>query len=460
VAWLEEQAAAPDPATEPLLALLHATITAWPPPAAPARFAVAFSGGADSTVLLAALARLAGREAVRALHVDHGLSTQSSEWARHCAAFAAQLGIACRIERVAVARDGGVGLEAAARAARYRWLGEALAPGEVLVTAHHADDQLETVLLRIARGAGVRGLRGIIGFAPFARGFLGRPLLGATRALIREHAVAWGFRWLEDPMNADPHHDRNWLRARVLPDLVARWPAAAGSAVRLAAQMADAESILETVAAADAAALDDPRRVPRAVLASLNVARQRNLLRHLVRAVGLGVPSAAKLDEIRLALLDAGPDSQPRLRWPGGEVRVYRGAAYLLDPMAEASGARYRAVLGRAAGWSGPEGELRLEPATAGEPGLPDSWLDAGLELRFRAGGERLRRLDRPQARSLKHWLQDARVVPWMRDRIPLLFRGAELVAVGDLWLGGAVAAAAADEPRWRVVWTGHPPLR
>jgi tRNA(Ile)-lysidine synthase len=460
VAWFATDGAAPHAAREPLPALVRAAIEAWPAPPTPARFAVAFSGGADSTVLLAALVRVAGRELVRALHVDHGLSAASSDWARHCVEAAAELGVRCDVARVAVERRTGFGLEAAARAARYRQLGDSLEPAEVLLTAHHADDQLETLLLRIARGAGVRGMRGIVEFAPFARGFLGRPLLHATRATLRAAAVDWGLRWLEDPSNEDSRHDRNWLRHRVLPSLLERWPAAAGGAVRLAAQMADAEAILESVAAADAAKLEDPLRVPRAALEALDAPRQRNLLRHLVRRAGFGVPSAAKLEEIRAALLHSPPESRARLRWPGGEVRIHRGVAYLLAPLEESSPAELRAALGRGARWSGPEGDVLLVRAAADEPGLPDSWLDAGLTLKFRAGGERFRRSDRPHARSLKHWLQDAGVVPWMRSRIPLLYRGDELVAVGDLWLAAGAAEGDGGEPRWRVVWERHPPLR
>jgi tRNA(Ile)-lysidine synthase len=284
-------------------------------------------------------------------------------------------------------------------------------------------------------------------------------LLGVTRVQIEAQARAWGLQWLEDPANDDPRHDRSFLRGDVVPALVARWPAAARSSQRLAEQMTDAESILDAVAGLDAEPIPDPSRVPRAVLALLPPARQRNLLRHLLRRVELGAPSAQKAEELRCALLDARPGAQTRILWPGGEGRVFREHLYLMRSVPPASAAEYRAPLDKVTGWTGPEGELHFAPAEA-HPGLPESWLDTGLELRFRAGGEDFRPLDRPHSHPLKRWFHDAAIVPWMRSRIPLIFRNDRLVAVADLWLSHDVVAAPPDEPRWRVSWTRHPPTR
>ncbi len=413
----------------PFLVTLQAAIERWPAPGALPRFLVAFSGGLDSTLLLTALARLGLGARLRAAHVDHGLNAASVAWAAHCAAAAATLDVRLATARVIVHDVAVHGLEAAARDARYRALGTLLTPGEVLLTAHHGDDQLETVLLRLTRGSGVRGLRGIIPYGPFGGGFLGRPLLGFTRAQLRTQATAWGLKWLEDPANDVVRHDRNFLRHEVLPQLKARWPAVVSHAGRLAEQMSDAEAILDGVAERDAAALEDLGRVPRTTLAALAPARQRNLLRHLLRRAGLGVPSAVKIEELRHAVLGARVDAQPLVRWPGGEGRVFRQQLYLLAPLPASSPPRYAVRLAPRGRWSGPEGELTLAAAADG-PGLPESWLDE-LTLRFRAGGEQFQPLGRAHRQPLKRWLQEAGVVPWMRSRIPLLYRGDELVAVG-----------------------------
>jgi len=442
----------PDAFGARLRAVLDQWVSAQPPP----RMTVAFSGGLDSTVLLATLCRLMPPAFLRAAHVDHGLQPQSSEWSEHCARVAAAHGVELVSVRVAVDRASGEGLEAAAREARYGALRNLLLPGEWLLTAHHADDQLETVLLRMLRGTGVRGLRGIIAFRPFGAGSLGRPLLGFTRDELRAEAQVRRLAWIEDPSNAELRHDRNYLRLNVLPVLRARWPTAALHAERLAEQASDAERLLEAIAEEDARALAAPWHVPRAALAALAPARQRNLLRYSLRLAGLDAPSARKLEELRHTLLASHAESRARVRWPSGEGRVYREALHLIAPLPAASPRGYAARLGAGESWVGPEGRLGLVPAE-GRSGLPQSWLEQGLTLKFRGGGERFRPLGRDHHHSLKHLFQESGVVPWMRDRVPLLFRGDELAAIGDLWISADVDAAPASEPRWRVQWTEHP---
>jgi tRNA(Ile)-lysidine synthase len=446
-----------DGSSEPdaFAARLRAVLDGWASPRPP-RVTVAFSGGLDSTVLLSTLCRVRPAAAIRAAHVDHGLHLRSADWSEHCARVAAAHGVEFVGARVAVDRASGEGLESAAREARYRALQDLLVPGEWLLTAHHADDQLETVLLRMLRGTGVRGLRGIIPFGPFGAGWLGRPLLGFTREELRAEADARRLKWLEDPSNLEPRHDRNYLRLNVLPSLRARWPAAAQHAERLAEQASDAEQLLEAVAAADALALAAPWHVPRAALEALAPERQRNLLRHLLRAAGFDTPSARKLEELRAALLESHAESHARVCWPSGEGRIYRGALHLIAPLPAASPPGYTARIAAGESWVGPEGRIAFVAARDGD-GLPQSWLDRGLTLRFRGGGERFRPRGREHHHSLKHLFQESGIVPWMRDRMPLLYRGDDLAAIGDLWLSADVDAAPAGEPRWRVQWTEHP---
>lgn len=442
---------------EPVLAVLRTALrSAAEQP--PTRLTVAFSGGVDSTVLLAALVRLGGAVPVRAVHVDHGIHADSAHWGAHCAAVAAGLGVEFAAIRVVVDAASGMGLEGAARDVRYRALAELLEPGEWLLTAHHADDQLETLLLRMLRGTGVRGLRGILPFGRFGPGFLARPLLELTRAQLAAQAREWGLAWLEDPANRELRHDRSFLRARVVPELTARWPAAARHAQRLALQMGEAEELLDGLAAQDAGDLPVPWWLPRARLEALPPARQRNLLRYALRRTALPTPSGSKLEELRRTLLTARAESAPLVRWPGGEGRVFRGALYLAAPLAPPTTADPAGVLRPGERWSGPEGVIGLAPADDGI-GVPHAWAAAGLTLKFRAGGERLRPRGRRHRYSLKHLFQERGIVPWMRSRIPLLYYGNVLVAIGDEWLSADVDGALPAEPRWRVVWSDHPPL-
>lgn len=419
-------------------------------------YAVAFSGGADSTLLLTALARAGLGRSVRALHVDHGLHPDSALWTEQCAAAARALGVQYEAVRVEVDRDSPLGLEAAARTARYAALRNLLMDGETLLTAHHADDQLETVLLRVMRGAGARGLRGIVAHAPFGRGFLARPLLDFTRRELAAIAERWQLAWIEDPSNRNVAHDRNYLRHAVLPALLERWPAAPRMAQRLARALADAGEILDERAAEDALGLERPDRVPRARLLALTPSRRRNLLRYLLRQIGSSTPTERQLAELDHGLTVTRRDAQTRVAWPGGEARVYRDFVYLLPPLGPASPAGTRVLLRTGESWAGPEGLVSFVP-TAGA-GLPLSFLDAGVELRFRAGGERFRPLGRTHGTSLKRWLHDARIVPWMRSRLPLFFYGDRLVAVADLALDQAVDAADGAQ-RFAVSWTQHPPV-
>jgi tRNA(Ile)-lysidine synthase len=314
-------------------------------------------------------------------------------------------------------------------------------------------------LLRLVRGTGVRGLRGIIAFGPFAAGALGRPLLKFTREELRAQALAWHLDWIEDPSNRELRHDRNYLRLNVLPALLARWPSAAQQAERLAEQMSEAEQLLDALAAEDARLLVVPWHLPRPTLAALEPARQRNLLRYLLREVALGTPSARKVEELRAALLEARPGTHALVRWPSGEGRVFRDALHLGAPLPPSSPQGTAARVGRGESWTGPEGRLAFTLARDGD-GVPESWLAEGLTLRFRAGGERFRPRGRRHHYSLKHLFQEGGVVPWMRSRIPLLFRGEALVAIGDLWISADVDAAPESEARWRVQWSDHPAVQ
>jgi len=424
-------------------------------PGAPRNFAVAFSGGADSTVLLAAICRLTPRPEVRALHVDHGLHPDSKAWERHCRAAAAAIGVDYRSLRCPVEAVPGESLEAQARAVRYRALKELLAPGETLLTAHHADDQLETVLLRLLRGTGVRGLRGIAPLQPFGSGFLARPLLGMSRAEILTAARDWGLEWIEDPSNRNTRFDRNYVRAELIPRITERWPAAARTVGRAASQMAQAQQILDEAALADAPG--DPERIECTVLRDLSPVRRRNVLRHSMIRLGLPMPDTRQMDELLRALDVRRRDARTTVQWPGGEARIYRDRLYLLEPLPAASPPGYSGKVSLARPWSGPEGKIRL--VSGAGHGLPANWAEEGFSVRFRKGGERFRPIGRPHSRPLKKWLQDAGVPPWLRVRIPLLYRDDALVAVGDLWISDAAADKAENRNRWRVQWTDHPRL-
>ncbi|MBM4196149.1 MAG: tRNA lysidine(34) synthetase TilS [Gammaproteobacteria bacterium] len=419
--------------------------------------AVAYSGGVDSTVLLDVLYRLRIRP-LRAIHVHHGLQPAADEWVGHCRRFCARRRIEFVLLRVTVPSRSSSGLEAAARESRYRVLAGVLRAGETLLTAHHGDDQAETLLLNLFRGSGVSGLAGARADGAFGAGRLCRPLLGLTRASIESYARARRLRWIEDPMNADEALSRSFVRRSVLPLIESRWPGVQATIARNSRLAAESAVLLDQLGAADAARAWRRQRLSLAAFLRLDGARQRNLLRFLCRRELGSAPGAARLEEGLNQLLTARRDRQPLLAWPGGEIRRYRDCLYLLRPLPDA-GARSGWLLDAARGASidlGPVGSLRLALSRRG--GLRVAALPASLTVRYRGGGEGLRPVGRGRRRELRKLLQEAGVLPWMRDRIPLLYAGDSLAAVGDLWIA-AEFAADKGKPGLRVIWSGHPPL-
>lgn len=397
-----------------------------------AHIAVALSGGLDSTVLLHALAALAARESLvlRALHVDHGLQPESAAWAEACRTACGAAGIPLEVIELGLAPLRGESVEALAREARYAALAGQLVEGERLVTAHHRDDQLETVLIQLMRGAGVAGLAAMPARARLGRGWQLRPLLEVNRAELAEYAARNGLAWQQDPMNDALRFDRGYLRARVLPAIRERWPAASVTVGRSASHLAEASRLLGGLAAADAGQVMEEGRLSLAALCVLPRDRQVNLLRWWLRQEGLRPPPAARLAAALPGFFTARPDGAPALRWDAGEVRRYRGRLYALG--LEAGTGSFRLVAGQ-------EGGLRLE-----------SGVDASI--RYRVGGESLRPHPGRPRKRLKDLCQEAGIVPWMRDRLPLVYLGEQLAAVGDLWIDAdfaAPAGVAALKPVW-----------
>lgn len=423
--------------------------------ARPKRYVVAFSGGLDSTVLAHALASLAvGADIpVVAFHVDHGLHPDSARWRAHCESVANRLGVAYLSRSVEVDLDAGLGPEAAARTARYAALRNAMERGDWLLSAHHREDQAETLLLNLVRGSGPAGLAGIGAIRRFGPGWLARPLLDADRSSLLAYAEAHDLLWIEDPSNTDRRFDRNFLRHEILPALQSRWPDIAARLQRSASHAGEAADLLADLAALDLASLGgDPQRLALDALLDLSPARQRNLVRYALRELGLPMPTAVQLERVLTEVLPAREDAQPHVGWRGAAVRRYRNGLYLLpDTLAELPDtlmvATDEVVLGPGMG------ALRLDRGA--ESGLSPALVSAGLRLEKRRGGEEFQPLGQSHTRKLKKLLQEEGVVPWMRDRLPLVYAGSRLVAVGDLWM----AADATSSPGVAVRWDDRPAL-
>jgi len=417
----------------------------------PSRYLVAFSGGLDSSVLAHALA---GADVpVVAVHIDHALQAESGDWARHCEAFAASLGIEFRSHRIEVELESGKGPEASARDARYTALHSEVHSGDWLLSAHHREDQAETLLLNLVRGSGPAGIAGIGAVRRFGAGWLVRPLLNFEREDLEAYAKRHDIRWIEDPSNADKRFDRNFLRHEILPRLKTRWPDIAKRLQRSALLSGEASGLLVDLAKIDLESLGGQAgRLPVQQLLDLPRDRRKNLIRYALRARGLTVPTAQQLDTILDDVLRAREDAQPQVRWPGGSARRYRDALYLLpdglpESLPEGTITGSRLELG------GGLGTLRFEPGA--ERGLDARLVGPRLRLEYRKGGEKIRVDGQSHTSKLKKLLQEEGIVPWMRDRVPLVYAGDELVAVGDLF----IAADAASTPGVAIRWEDRPAL-
>lgn len=410
-----------------------------------ARVVVGFSGGLDSTVLLHALATgpLAAR--VVAVHVHHGLQPEADAWQADCARQCDALRVPLQVVRVDV-RPAGEGREAAAREARHAALQDIAAPGDVVALAHHQDDQAETFLLRALRGSGPDGLAAMRMWRAFGHAWLWRPLLDTPRAAIASYARAHGVRGIVDPSNADDAHDRNYLRAHVLPALRRRWPHAAQALATAATRSRKAADLLD---AGDddafAACMAESRDTLRAsALREFPPERAARVLRRWTASLGLPPLPARGVDRILTDLLDAREDAQARFDWHGATVRAWCGVLHAMPVRAPLDASVEGPWDGLAPFGLPHGGALALDPPAR----LPD-----GVRVRARTGGERIRLAGRTHSHALKHVLQDARVPSWTREQLPLLVDRDEVLAAGDV----ACSAAFSEwlEARsTRLVWT------
>lgn len=420
----------------------------------PARCLVAFSGGRDSTVLLALLADVAKKlgTSLQAVHVNHQLQREAQNWQAHCATVATALGVPFHALTVEVSGDAGP--EGNARQARYAVLADLLGEGDWLLTGHHQDDQAETLLLNLMRGSGVSGMRGIAACRPLGRGFLLRPLLSCSPVDIDAFGRQRKLSWIEDPSNLDTRFDRNFLRGKVLPLLTRRWPAAGRQLATSAMLAAESALLNNELAAMDLERCGSAERLSVSGLTSLSAARAANLLRYACAALALPRPPRRQGVAILQNLLPARVDAQPLVSWPGAEARRYQDWLYLMPALAAETAAPQAALQpGATLALGTGMGELDLVRQPTG--GLAPQIAEAGLTVRFRGGGEVLRPLGRGTAKTVKCLLQEASVVPWMRQRLPLLYHADELVAVADLWL--AEESCASDG--FRVVWHNKPAI-
>ncbi len=421
----------------------------------------------DSVVLLHALSRLRQEQydwQLRAIHVNHQLQIASTSWAQQCLDWSAELQVPCEVVTVDVINSKDQGTEAAARDARYFALKAALKPNEVLLTAHHADDQFETMLIALMRGAGLNGLAAMPTLKSFGHAWHARPLLGFTRDQLQAWAQQQSLPYISDPTNDHTHYDRNYLRHAVIPQIKQRWPAAAVTSSRAASHLSETKMLLDQFVAQDYFLVHHQNTIDIAALAQLSSARRKAVIRYWLQHHEVLMPSTNVLLALEHDIFNSADDRIPCTRWGEYAVHRYNNRLYLEK--------YYRLeVLNECLQWNWTEplqlpydlGSLSLTTSSSTDElprhpisslRLKASSLPTQLMVRFRQGGENLQ-LPNNKSRELRKLFNDAGVLPWWRGRIPLLYAGDELIAVAGLWV---CASFVADEIQPTLQFKWSPP--
>jgi tRNA(Ile)-lysidine synthase len=413
------------------------------------RWWIAYSGGVDSHVLLHLLAHLRKQQKIpplTALHINHQLNPRAQEWVEHCRRVCAKLDVEFIAETVRVVNVG-EGIEATARAARYAAFEKYIRPNELLLQAHHRDDQIETLMLRLLRGSGITGLAAMPVQRALGRGQLLRPLLQCPRSDVLAYAKKNALQWVDDDSNSDDRFDRNFLRLNVLPLIEQRWPAYRETLSRVITQADEAAQLLDELAHIDwQNAVNAEDALLLSACKKLSAERQGNLLRYWLRQKNLPQPSREQLLQV-LAMAHARIDAQPCVRWSGVEVHRFREHLYA---MAQLPLLPLKAI---DIEWDMQlplhiEGFGELTVTAAVGSGLRT---DLNYRVRNRVGGERCKPIGRAHSQTLKKLLQEYAVPPWLRDRLPLIYCEDQLAAVGSVWICEGFQARG-DEVGWRVM--------
>ncbi len=397
------------------------------------QFCIAYSGGVDSHVLLHLMATLASDDPsykIRAIHINHGISAHAVQWQTHCEGVCRQLGVSYSSYNVHVKKTPGESLEALARYSRYLALADNIEPNECLLTAHNADDQAETLLLQLFRGAGVSGLASM----PKTKSFAGtehlRPLLTNSRDEIEAYASAYKLRWVEDDSNADQSLDRNYLRKTILPLIKQRWPKSLRTINRSASNCGDAASVIEELAKNDLSTMvTQDHALDINKLLELTELRQHNALRYWIKVRGFGLPNKKHLAQIYKTVINARDDAMPFVEWNGEQIRRYQNSLYLMH-QSKSDSTQHKIIWNLKHDLELPDqlGILKIEK-TQGQ-GIDASMLGAELTVRFRQGGERICQAGRKETHSVKKLFQQWSIPPWLRDKVPLLYSNDQLIAI------------------------------
>ncbi len=415
---------------------------------------IAYSGGLDSHVLLHVLMCLGEQITPKlvAVHVNHGLSRDADSWGKHCRTVCENYAIELLIFKVDLSTRCRQGMEAFARERRHGVFNDLMKSHDLLLTGHHVNDQVETMLLQLLRGAGPDGLVGMPQSREFSEGLLLRPFLDITREEIYDYALKKSLNWIEDESNESNKHDRNFLRNKIIPGLLDRWPGSLKTISRAIWHQSSARNLINEISEIDLPIVCDEEftKINLGELENLSHVRRKNVLRAWIKKNNLKIPNAGIIENINKEVIHADKDKNPCVKWAGAEVRRYREYLHIMPSLSphdvnSVTPWDFEGMLELTSGY--------LKAVSSKGIGIKGTMIvGSHIEIKYRRGGEIIKPSGRNHTYELKKLFQEEGVPPWLRDRIPLIYDKNELVAVADLWVADKYAAAAL-ETAWQIEW-------
>ena len=399
---------------------------------------IGYSGGVDSHVLLHLIANLSEfKDKVTAVYIHHGLQACADDWAVHCQQIAYDLNVKFKVVRVNARATAGQSPEEAARSARYQAFKEILTENDILLFAQHRNDQLETVLLQLFRGAGLKGLSGMPAVIEFSSGMLIRPLLDVNQEDITKYAQRHNLQWIEDPSNQDVRFDRNYLRQKIIPLLEQRWPGIDTTVSRVAVNCSQAQAALSAGAQMKMSLLYEPdlQCLSVAGLLEHDDLTQQWVIREWMNHLGARMPTQKVMTAILQDVLLARQEANPVVRHDGYNIQRYRDGLYMVLEQKKPD-------LSQIVNWTEQHDSLslpdngKLIPRSDAKQGIAKQvWQQGNIQVKYRQGGEKIALANRTGRHSLKKLYQEEAVAPWLRDIIPLIYVNGELAAIASYWV-------------------------
>ncbi len=420
------------------------------------KYWVALSGGLDSCVLLYLfyLNKKRINQKVQVVYVDHQLQKLSQDWDVFCKALCQDYGFDYQCLKITGSCPKEMSVEEWAREERYKLISDEMEQDDILFTAHHQDDQMETFFLQMLRGSGPRGLVAMPVHKVFFCGYHIRPFLDCSRNDLQLYAKKNGLKYINDPSNEDVRFNRNYLRNKLLPLIKERWPGYKEAVSRLIKHQQEVKLLLDEVADQDLvqALLESSSGIDMKKIEALSISRKKNLIAYWLKQQGLNQPNAKHMEQLINDIFGAAEDKNPCVNWEGVEVRRYRNILYALKPLQEHNPLEtYQ--------WNLNQSLLLdddcLSAGLIKGQGIAKKHLDNDVvEVRFRQGGEKIRPYNQKVSKTVKQIFQEKGVLPWYRDRIPLVYVDGQLAVIPGICIS-ELFCADKDENAWQIEWSG-----